>query len=142
METKVQSVDQVYYDYLKEEGYCPKKYDDGDIGFKHEGNTYIIHIDHDDPEFFRMSSIYGYKCKNDDDKTKAYKAASETTKMKKMVKTIIVENGKDIVIITAVECILNLWMDFKINLNRWLKAMDSAIYYFIQNMLKEENHES
>ena len=141
METQVQSIDQFYYDWLKEEGYCPKKYDDGDIGFKHEGNKYIIHIDPDDPEFFHMSSIYGFKCKYDDDKNRAYKIATETTKLKKMVKTLVIENEEDLVIITAVECILNLWVDFKLNLKRWLNAMDSAVYYFFKNMIEEENHE-
>ena len=138
METQVPNVEQFYYDYLKEEGYRPIKYDDGDISFKHEGNNYIINIDNDDPAFFRISSIYGLKC---DNKTKAYKIASETTKLKKMVKTIIIEEDNEIVIIIAIECILNMWLDFKINLDRWLKAMDSAIYYFVKNMIEEENHE-
>ena len=143
METVVQNVDQVYYDYLKEEGYLPKRYDDGDIGFKYEGNTYIIHIDNYDKEFFCMSLIYGYKCKNDDDKIKAYKVASETTKRHKMVKTNIIEKDEsdDIIIITTVECLLNIWMDFKINLRRWIRAMDRATYYFVKNMIEEDDHE-
>ena len=50
----------LYLDFLTEEGYKGYVDEDGDIEFNFEGDKYVLYIDVNDPEYFRLQS--GYIC--------------------------------------------------------------------------------
>jgi hypothetical protein len=139
-----QDLTQFYMDFLKEEGYVPKiddDDDDGDITFKFEGDRYFIPVDEKDLKYFRMYAVWKWECKDDGERTKLFKAASDTNLELKLVKTSIGgEYGKETVI-TIIETLLNNEEDFKVNLSRWLAALKEAIDTFGELLEKEDGEE-
>ena len=125
-------------DHLKEEGYVPKIDDDGDIAFKCEGDKFYIQLDEEDIQFFRMIFLGNWECEDEEEKIRMYKAASDTNRGMKMVKTSIRD---DSTVTVAIECLLNNAEYFTINFARWLSAMKSAIETFKEKMSESEEAE-
>jgi hypothetical protein len=69
MEEKMnkEQLQKLYLDFLAEEGFKGSLDDDGDIELKYEGEKYILYIDGDDPEYFRLQSGYTCEINSDDD---------------------------------------------------------------------------
>ena len=45
---------ELYFNYLKEEGFLPRVDDDGDVVFKREGGTYFLKADEEDKQYFQL----------------------------------------------------------------------------------------
>ncbi|MFN6052958.1 MAG: T3SS (YopN, CesT) and YbjN peptide-binding chaperone 1 [Gemmataceae bacterium] len=43
-----------FMEFLREEGYRPQLDEDGDILFKHEGQSYLLFVENSDPGYFRL----------------------------------------------------------------------------------------
>ena len=62
-----EELQKVYLDFLTEEGFKGIPDEDGDIEFKYEGDKYILYIEEDDPQYFRLQSGYSCHIDSDDD---------------------------------------------------------------------------
>jgi tetratricopeptide (TPR) repeat protein len=129
---------QFFVDYLKEEGYVPKIDESGDIEFKFEGDYYWIELEEDDEDYFRLYTAGDWGCKNDEEKIKLLKAASEASAQIKFVKVFV--RGDDTVF-TSVEVILNNRDDFKTNFERWLSVLQGGLDALRESMNSEDKAE-
>jgi len=62
-----EELQKVYLDFLAEEGFKGIPDEDGDIEFKYEGDKYILYIEDDDPQYFRLQSGYSCDIESDED---------------------------------------------------------------------------
>lgn len=77
---------EMYYEFLKEEGYVPQYDGDGDIIFKKEGLTYIAFASEDDDEFFRLALPAFWAIRSREENVRALIAAAEVNAEVKVVK--------------------------------------------------------
>lgn len=78
-----------YEELLTEQGYRPKFDDDGDIVFKSEGKTLVLHINEEDEEFFRLSLPCFFQIENDLERELSHKAALIVNAKAKVVKIVL-----------------------------------------------------
>lgn len=79
---------ELVFNYLKEQGLCPKYDEDNDIVFKYQMLTFIFFNSDEDGIFFRLSlpSIYDV---TDENRVAVLEAMNEVNKMVKVVKLFI-----------------------------------------------------
>jgi hypothetical protein len=82
----------IYLDFLTEQGFAPKMNND-DIIFKFEGQTYIISIDSNDDNYFRLILPNFWEVENDKDMNHALRVCNEVNSSIKGANTIIVNNN-------------------------------------------------
>jgi hypothetical protein len=126
-----QSLEQAYFDFLKEEGYVPEIDGDGDIVFKYQGDKYWIDIDEQDLEFFRLCYLGDWPCETDDEKLKLYKAASKTNAEMKLAKVSILDGEA---VWGSIEILTDQPSGVKKYFKRMLKTLHDTIDEFQQNM--------
>ena len=83
---------EMVFDYLKEQGLCPKFDEDNDIVFKYQMLTYLyFNNDNDDKQFFRLAvpSIFEV---TDENRVAVLEAMNEVNKMVKVVKLFILRD--------------------------------------------------
>ena len=83
----------VFSDFLKEEGYSPKTDDDNDITFKVEGRSYLIMLDDEDDEFFRIVFPGFWSIETPDERLRVERAALKTTAETKVAKVFTVRDN-------------------------------------------------
>lgn len=118
--------------YLEEEGFRPKIDEDGDIVFKYEGGTYFIDSDKADELFIRIGFPNFWPIENDDERTRAIKAAHELTKDIKVAKIYVVDGH----VWGTVELFLNDEDTFASIFPRCMLALQGAVQGFISSMEK------
>jgi len=119
----------MYMQYLREEGYLPSIDEDGDILFKVSGNNYFIIIDENDLLFFR---IYTGVSLGDFLPENALSAANFINMHSKVAKIYISSDGKSAAINT--ELLLPNPRDFKTVLSRALSLMRFAESNFFSQL--------
>ena len=79
---------ELVFNYLKEQGLCPKYDEDNDIVFKYQMLTFVFFNSDEDGIFFRLSlpSIYDV---TDENRVAVLEAMNEVNKMVKVVKLFI-----------------------------------------------------
>lgn len=77
---------EMYYEFLKQEGYVPQYDGDGDIIFKKEGLTYIAFASEDDAQFFRLALPSFWAIKSEEESVRALAAAAAVNAEVKVVK--------------------------------------------------------
>jgi len=78
-----------YLDFLRKEGFSGTLDDDGDIDFKFEGDKYVLFVDENDPEYFRIQAGYGCDFDSDDSVAKHMEAANAVNAEYKLGKIFI-----------------------------------------------------
>ena len=78
--------------YLSEEGYAPKTDADGDLIFKFEGGAYIIIVDEQDQEFYRIIYPNFWSIDSDAERAQVVKACEAATGKTKVAKVYTVKN--------------------------------------------------
>ena len=58
-------------DFLQEEGYRPSQDEDGDIVFKHEAVTYLLFVEEEDTNYFRLVYPAFWEISTPDEEEKA-----------------------------------------------------------------------
>lgn len=82
----------MYETYLKGEGYSPETIKEG-VVFKAEGKTYVIMVDENDEQFFRLVFPNFWSIDNDKERAKVTAAANQATAATKVAKVFPVENN-------------------------------------------------
>ncbi len=85
----------VYVQFLKEEGFVPTVDDDGDVKFKSEGDTYYLQPT-GEPTFMALSRFLSNTDKTHD--LKIYQAMDKTNREYKVVKLYLSESYSNLVI--------------------------------------------
>ena len=83
----------MYRAFLAEEGYAPKMDDEGDVVFKFEGGNYLIMVDENDDEFFRLVYPGFWEVEDDAERAKITQAALHATGSTKVAKFFIVRDN-------------------------------------------------
>ncbi len=84
---------QVVHDFLHNEGYVPNIDKDGDIVFKYEGGTYLIVLDDDDQEFFRLIFPSFWTLESPAERARAEHAALKVTAQTKVAKVYLTHDN-------------------------------------------------
>ena len=79
---------ELVFNYLKEQGLCPKYDEDNDIVFKYQMLTFIFFNSDEDGIFFRLS-LPGIYDVTDENRVAVLEAMNEVNKMVKVVKLFI-----------------------------------------------------
>ncbi len=121
-----------YVKYLTDEGYRPKLDDDGDVLFKHEGGSYYLIAQADDPTFLQIFYPNFWKLEKPEDLEKAYRSASEVSRATKVTKVYV--NGNKENVSASVELYIQKQEDLQHFLARALAAIRHAVREFDKNM--------
>jgi len=119
----------IYIQFLREEGYSPSFDGDGDILFKVSGNNYFIIIDENDPQFFRVYTGIGLGSFLP---SEALAAANYSNMRSKVAKVYISSDGRSAAINT--ELLLSDPRDFRFVLSRALSLMRLAENNFLSRL--------
>ena len=79
---------ELVFNYLKEQGLCPKYDEDNDIVFKYQMLTFVFFNNDEDGIFFRLS-LPGIYDVTDENRVAVLEAMNEVNKMVKVVKLFI-----------------------------------------------------
>ncbi|MFB5083586.1 T3SS (YopN, CesT) and YbjN peptide-binding chaperone 1 [Symbiobacterium thermophilum] len=121
---------EMYYEYLKEEGYVPRYDSDGDIVFKVEGLTYLLFASEDDEPFFRLCLPNIWKVESAAERERALAAACRVNAEIKVVKLHPVEDN----VWSSVEMLIDPPEGFKPVFDRALKIVRLGAERFVSYM--------
>jgi hypothetical protein len=122
-ETK-ESLQTMYMNYLRGEGYVPDIDEDGDVRFKYEGGIYYIIVQENDLENIRILYPNFWEIESEEELFKAYSVISYVNRTTKVAKIFLNRAEDDVSIIG--ETLLNRPEDFKNFFKRILNAIRSA----------------
>ncbi len=119
----------MYTAYLKGEGYSPESIKEG-VVFKAEGKTYVIMVDENDEQFFRLVFPNFWSIDNDKERVKVVAASSQATAATKVAKIFPVENNTW----GTIELFVASPDAFKGVFTRSMGALQAAVQNFVQAM--------
>jgi len=122
----------LYMDYLTAEGYRPYVDEDGDVIFKSEGLTYIIIIDANDEEYFRLVLPNFWGIESGEELVRALYAANHATQTTKVAKVYVRSDGKNTW--AAIEMFIRPPENFKLVFSRAMSALKTAVDDFVSTM--------
>jgi len=125
-----QELQDLYVNFLKEEGYVPNLDSDGDVVFKVEGRSYLIFVDEKDQEFFRLGFINFWKIESEEERTRVYIAASESSANTKVAKVYVVREDTW----ASIELFVHRPEDFKAVFKRSMSALKASVETFATKM--------
>ncbi|MDR0732293.1 MAG: hypothetical protein LBF63_11540, partial [Treponema sp.] len=123
-QTTKESLQNMYMDYLKGEGYTANIDDDGDVRFRYEGGTYYIIVLEGDPKFIRILYPNFWEIESEEELMRAYITASYVSRTTKIAKVFVNRNEDDVSIVA--ESLLNDPGDFRNHLTRLLSTIVTA----------------
>jgi hypothetical protein len=121
---------QMYEEYLKEEGFHPEIDKDGDVVFKTEGKIYVIIIDENDEEFFRLLFPNFWPIESEQERAKVERAALHATAETKVAKVFPVKDD----VMASIEIFCNPPQNFKSVFKRSISALQTAVRTFATKM--------
>lgn len=127
--TKTQRV-QDFCDFLRHEGYGPRLDDDGDIVFKKEGRTYVVVLDDDDPECFRILFPGFWKIESSEEAEHVVLAGMKATRETKAAKVYVVRDNA----CASVEMFCSSPEEPKRVFERCMGAIVTAVNKFVEEM--------
>ncbi len=119
----------MYTAYLKGEGYSPESIKEG-VVFKAEGKTYVIMVDENDEQFFRLVFPNFWSIDNDKERVKVVAASAQATAATKVAKIFPVENNTW----GTIELFVASPDAFKGVFTRSMGALQAAVQNFVQAM--------
>jgi hypothetical protein len=120
----------MYWRCLNAEGYVPTFDRDGDVVFKCEGASYIIFVDEEDDEFFRLVIPNIWSIKSEDDRAQVERAAVHATAKTKVAKVFTV--GDDAW--ASIEMFCSPPTVFRAVFPRSLRALQAGVKNFLEAM--------
>lgn len=121
---------EMYFEYLKEEGYVPKYDDDGDIVFKAEGLSYLLFASEDDQDYFRLALPFFWSIESEEERSRVLVAAARVNADIKVVKIFPVEDDTW----ASVEMLINPHDGFKNVFDRCLRVLRHGVDRFAEIM--------
>lgn len=121
-------------DFLATEGFRPNIDEDGDIFFKYEGKTLVVDSYENDQAFIRVMLPNVWTIESDDERNKAYRCTSITTREYKLAKVFVTPNDD---VSLSIELLLPSEQDFINIFGRCLSIITSAHQSFVQAMQAE-----
>lgn len=121
---------EMYFEFLKEDGYLPRYDNDGDIVFKVEGLSYLLFASEDDEEYFRLALPFFWKIESSEERQRVLAAASRVNAEIKVVKVYPVEDN----VWASVELLFNPADGFKPVFNRALRVLRAGVDHFSELM--------
>jgi hypothetical protein len=118
------SLQAMYMDYLRGEGYVPSIDDDGDVRFRYEGGTYYIIVQEGDLEYFRILYPNFWEIESEEELLKAHSVISYVNRTTKVAKIFLNRDEDDVSI--AGETLLDAPEDFRNFIKRVLNAIGTA----------------
>jgi hypothetical protein len=119
----------MYADFLKGEGYSPETIKEG-VVFKAEGKTYVIMVDENDEQFFRLVFPNFWSIDSDKERVKVVAASSHSTAATKVAKIFPVDNNTW----GTIELFVASPDHFKGVFTRSLGALQAAVQTFVGQM--------
>jgi len=118
-----QQLQDIYSGHLAAEGLKPELNASGNVRFRREGRSYVIHVDERDPLYFRLTMAFAVEDKSAAARARRLEGCNTATSEVKVIKCFLDDEGDPTF---AAEMFLVVPGDFKLSLNRALRAMDSA----------------
>ncbi len=122
----------MYVDYLTREGYRPTIDSDGDVVFMHEGGTYYIEIDTNDPQYFRLVFPNFWSIESGDELARVMVAANYATMRTKSAKIYVRGDGQNTV--ASIELFFARPEQFQEVFRRALSALQAGVINFREKM--------
>ena len=95
----------------------------GNVRFRSEGRTFVVHIDERDPLYFRLTMAFVAEDKSEPARRRLLEGCNTATAEVKVIKCFLDEEGYPTF---AAEMFLVVPGDFTLAFDRMLRAMDSA----------------
>ncbi len=128
-----ESLGRSYVEFLRQEGYSPQVDEDGDVRFKYEGKTYLVIVDADDPQFFRLilPNFWGV---GDGGRARVLEMAVAASTKVKVAKIIVVRDN----VWATLELFLPQAEDFRAVFPRSLSALNTGVRTFVKLMREDD----
>jgi hypothetical protein len=123
---------EMYMDYLRQEGYAPSVDSDGDVAFKSDGRTYYIIVDEGDPVYFKIMFPNFWEIESGAERTNASAVIMSVNRGVKVAKVYIGSNDYATII-------ADIYLDAKEDFSRHFPRMFSAIQTARQNFINGMN---
>lgn len=125
----------MYCDFLRNEGYEPEIDQDGDVIFRDGGRIYLILIDENDDEFFRLVFPNFWSIESEEERQRVERAAIFATAMTKVAKVFPVRHN----VWATIEMFVSPIEGFKAVFERSMRALNVAVHSFVQKMQEEDD---
>lgn len=109
--------------HLAAESLRPEVTTTGNVRFRSQGRTFVVHIDERDPLYFRLTMAFVAENKSESARQRLLEGCNTATAEVKVVKCFLDEEGDPTF---AAEMFLVVPGDFSVAFDRVLRAMDSA----------------
>ncbi len=120
----------LYCDFLRQKGYTPEIDEDGDVVFRDGKNVFVIIIEENDTQFFRLIFPNFWPIESEEERQKARVAAEHVNHKIKVVKCYIQRDN----VCAAIEAFFPLPHDFRGVFQRMLSTLRAGIQEFVSNM--------
>lgn len=127
-----EELQQLYMDYLEDEGYKPTIDSDGDVNFKREGRQYFIRVSESDPEFFQLVFFNFWSLDDEAERARALAAADVANGKSKVAKVFTNRDN----MWASIEMFVGAPEDFKAVFTRASGALDFGVANFVEEMRK------
>lgn len=124
---------QVYLDYLAEEGFRPAVDEEGDVGFKFEGGEYYVIVDEEDDQYYQLVYPAFWQIESEEERAQALAAAEVVSRTVKTGKIYIIRDR----VWAGVESFVPTRDAFKPIFDRSLDALRTTWKTFIDEMREE-----
>lgn len=124
----------MYLDFLVEQGFAPKIDNDNDVVFKYEGKTFLISIDEQDEQYFRLIFPNFWSVSDTTELSKALKVANDVNSSIKVATVIIVKDH----VWAVAEMFIDGTPDIEDFFMRTLDSVKSAADRFAKGMQGEQ----
>jgi hypothetical protein len=118
-----QQLQEIYAGLISAEGLRPETNAAGNLRFRREGRSYVIHVDERDPLYVRLTMAFAVEDKSAPMRQRRLEGCNTASSEVKVVKCFLDEDGDPTF---ATEMFVIVPGDFKLWFNRALRAMDSA----------------
>jgi hypothetical protein len=118
-----QQLQDTYANHLSGESLKPEINSAGNVRFRREGRTYVLHVDERDALYFRLTMAFTADDKSASMRQRRLEGCNSATAEVKVVKCFLDDDGDPNF---AAEMFLIVPGDFKASFARTLRAMDSA----------------
>ncbi len=127
------TLQKMYINFLKGEGYETSIDDDGDVNFEADGRTYFIEVNEDDLEFFRLVLPNIWPIESELERIQVMEACNKANFKVKTAKAYATDDNVWI----AVEVFLEKPDDFEAIFERSLGVIDYCVDIFVEAMDEE-----
>jgi hypothetical protein len=118
-----QQLQDVVSRHLAAESLRPEVTSSGNVRFRSEGRTFVVHIDERDPLYFRLTMAFVAEDKSEPARRRLLEGCNTATAEVKVIKCFLDDEGDPTF---AAEMFLVVPGDFTLAFDRMLRAMDSA----------------